>query len=100
MKKWRYITLSDSDYELVKSGYHQGRKHHYRERCHALLLSHQQYKIKDIAALFDKKKDTIRHWFNQWEMHGLKGLEIQAGRGVKGKLKESDTELVDFVKKK
>ena len=100
MKKWRYISLTESDYSLVKQGYQEGTKHHYRERCHAILLSHQQYKVKDIASMFNKKEDTIRHWFNQWEFHGLKGLEIQSGRGLKPKLNIENIALVDFVKKK
>ena len=100
MKRWRYISLTESDYSLVELGYQVGKKHHYRERCHAILLSHQQYKIQDIASMFDKKEDTIRTWFNQWESHGLKGLEIQSGRGLKPKLSIANLELVDLVKKK
>lgn len=100
MKKWRYISLTTSDYCSVELGYQEGKKHHYRERCHAILLSHHQYKIKDIASLFNKKEDTIRTWFNQWEFHGLKGLGIQSGRGLKAKLSVKNIELVDFVKKK
>ena len=99
MKKWRYISLTESDYYLVELGYQEGEKHHYRERCHAILLSHQHYKIMDIARMFNKKEDTIRTWFNQWELHGLKGLEIQPGRGLKPKLVTENVELVDFVKK-
>lgn len=100
MKKRRYITLTDTDYVLVESAYKEGAKHHYRERCHAILLSAEKYTIGELALMFKKQEDTIRGWFNQWEAHGLKGLEIQEGRGLKPKLSVKNAELVELVKKK
>jgi transposase len=100
MKKRRYITLTDTDFSLVETAYKDGGKHHYRERCHAILLSHERYTIKDISLVFKKQEDTIRGWFNQWEAHGLKGLEIPKGRGLKPKLSLDNLELVELVKKK
>ena len=100
MKKRRYINLTDEDHSIVALGYKEGAKHHYRERCHAILLSHQKYTIGELALMFKKQDDTIRCWFNQWEAHGLKGLEIQEGRGLKPKLSLENLELVELVKKK
>ena len=50
--------------------------------------------------MLGKQDETIRHWYNQWDKCGLKGLEIQAGRGVKAILQLNDGGLVAFVKKK
>ena len=100
MKKRRYINLTDDEYSLVELAYQKGAKHHYRERNQAILLSHQKYTIGELAVMFKKQEDTIRGWFNQWEAHGLKGLEIQKGRGLKPKLSIENIALVELVKKK
>ena len=100
MKAYRYINLSSEDLSILSDCYRNSKKHHLRERCHALLLSHRKYKIKEIAKMLGKQDETIRHWYNQWDKLGLKGLEIQAGRGVKALLQLNDGGLVDFVKKK
>lgn len=100
MKQRRYISLSATEYAVVHTGYTEGKKHHFRERCQAILLSHEKYTIGELALMFKKQNDTIRTWFNQWEAHGIKGLEIQEGRGLKPKLSVTDPELVALVKKK
>jgi transposase len=100
MKKRRYISLTDSDYILVESAYKSSTLHHYREKCHAIMLSHAKYTIGELAQMFKKQEDTIRGWFNRWEADGLKGFAIQEGRGVKPKLSLNNPELVELVKKK
>ena len=100
MKEKRYITLNESGYIAVECAYREGKTHHYRERCQAILLSHQKYSIGELALMFKKQEDTIRGWFNRWEADGLSGLEIRKGRGLKPKLSITDIELVELVKKK
>ena len=99
MKEKRYITLIEADYIAVECAYKEGKKHHYRERCQVILLSHQQYSIGELALMFNKQEDTIRGWFNRWEAAGLTGLDIQKGRDLKPKLSVTNVELVDLVKK-
>lgn len=100
MKESRYLSLTASEYAAVENAYKTGIKHHFHERCHAILLSHARYSIGDISTMLNKQYETIRGWFNRWQTGGLKGLEIQSGRGIKPKLSLSNPELVELVKKK
>lgn len=96
----RYITLNKSEQESVSLGYTQGDKHHFRERCHGILLSHQGKTIREIASLFNKRKETVHQWFNRWELLGIEGLKIKAGRGLKSVLSTQTTDIVTSIKKK
>ena len=99
MKPYRYITLSESDLLALDIGQKTGTKHHYRERCHAVLLSHRRYSIPQIANLLGKRRETIHQWFNRWSVSGLAGLDIKAGRGLKSTLNHDDADLVAEIKK-
>lgn len=100
MKPYRYIFLSEAEAKEVDFSYKSGDKHHFRERCHALMLNHDGRNIVEIASLLKKRRETIHRWFDNWEARGLSGLSIRPGRGAKPALKLSDAAAVDFVKKK
>jgi transposase len=100
MKPYRYITLCESDLLSLELGHQRGSKHHFRERCHAVLLSHRNYTIPQIAVLLGKRRETIHQWFNRWSVFGLEGLRIKAGRGLKANLSHDNAELVAEIKKK
>lgn len=101
MKPYRYITpLSEEDKIAVSNGIKLGKTHHFRERCRAIELSNRGEKISQIASLLNKRSETIRDWFNDWEASGLLGLEIKPGRGLKPILNRKSEELVAEIKKK
>ena len=100
MKQRRYIKLTAEEHSILSLAYKEGDKHHYRERSYAILLSHEGHSINEIARLLHKQPASVRAWFNRWESEGLKGLEIQKGRGVKPKLRPDDLAVVEVVKKK
>lgn len=99
MKQRRYIKLTEEEHSALSLAYKKGDKHHYRERCYAILLSHEGRSIYEISDLLHKQPASIRAWFNRWESEGLKGLEIQKGRGAKPKLRPDDLAVVEAVKK-
>ena len=100
MKPYRYTKLEEVEHMTVSEGYTNGGKNHFRVRCHALLLSHEGWKIESIASLHKKRLETIRDWMNDWDSYGIMGLMIKSGRGRKATLQVSDMETVDLVKKK
>ena len=100
MKPYRYIKLSEAEEAVLSEGYKFGGKSHFRIRCHSLLLSHQGYRIEQIASIQNKRLETVRDWMNDWELQGIKGLEIQKGRGRKPALSLCALETVELVKKK
>ena len=100
MKPYRFIALSESDSLSDENGIKTGGSHHFRERCRAISLSHKGQKVPQIAFLLEKRCETIRGWFDKWELLGLAGLDIQPGRGLKPTLNITDEELKAEVKKK
>lgn len=100
MKPYRYIHLSDSDNLAVANSLKKGETQHFRERCRAISLSNKGQKVPQIAFLLEKRCETIHKWFDKWELHGLAGLAIQPGRGLKPTLNTKDEDLKAEVKKK
>ncbi len=100
MKPYRYIKCSESEQLSLESGYELGAKHHYRERCQAILFSVKGHTIPHIAELLGKRRETIHKWYDRWESDGLSGLGIKAGRGLKASLDTANVEIVAAVKKK
>ena len=100
MKPYRYIILTESDNLAIVNGIKDGKKHHFRERCRAIDLSNKGQTVPQIAFLLEKRCETIRQWFDNWELNGLLGLGIQPGRGLKPTLNTKDEELKAEIKKK
>ena len=48
--------------------------------------------------MFGVTKQSICFWFKAWEEKGIKGLELQPGRGRKAKLNTKDDNQVKIVK--
>ena len=95
----RYIPpLTDEERAALEEGWRNGEKHHYRNRCHSILLSAEGYTVPEIAKFMKTRTRTIYTWFDNWEESGLSGLDIQPGRGVKAKLEHLNADQVSQVK--
>ena len=79
----RYIELSKSEEETLRSGSKYHGKHEFRQRCQALLLSKKGRSIKQLAEHFEVGAHSLTNWFNDWEKQGLVGLMRQRGQGRK-----------------
>ena len=96
----RYIEqLTSPEKITLEEGYANGKKHHFRQRCFALLLSNQGYTIPQIATLLGVRQETVRNWFDRWETMGIVGLMILPGRGIKAMLDNLGEIDVDTIKK-
>ena len=100
MKPYRHIKLSEAEYDLLEDGFKNGKKSHFRTRCHSILLSHEGMRVEGISSLYKKRTETIRDWMNDWSARGIEGLMIQQGRGRKGALNVRVPQTVELVKKK
>jgi transposase len=81
MNNKRYITLSDSDIIDLTHLLRTTDNHRERQRCQALLWSHQGYDRQSISKLFQVKADTVSFWFTRWEEHKSQGLKDLARSG-------------------
>lgn len=79
-------SLSIQEIQALEKGYKTGAKHHFRQRCKGILLSHQGYSVAQIAEQLKHKKDTIYSWLNNYEAQGIAGLQNKPGQGVKALL--------------
>lgn len=100
MKPYRHIKLDEPASIMLNEGHKNGKKSHFRIRCHAILLSSKGYRVDFIASLYKKRSETIRDWMNDWDSKGIIGLMIQQGRGRKGGLSVNNPSTVELIKKK
>jgi len=84
MRKVRSLTTEE--FQELETSYKTGAKHHFRQRCKGILLSHEGYSVAQIAKLLGHKKDTIYTWLNNYDAKGIKGLQNESGQGVKARL--------------
>jgi len=68
--------LSSEDYqEAVRRYKNMKLDGHERQRCHALILVQQEYSYCEIAEILLVDDGTISRWVEQYEAHGLTGLQ-------------------------
>lgn len=96
----RYIILTPEEEQTLEQGLKNHSKHHFRQRCQALLLSARGIQVKEIAFLHSNRTRTIYTWMDRWHKMGISGLSILPGRGLKPLLSEESEELVGLIKKK
>lgn len=75
-------------------GYHGGKTHALRNRCHIVLLKSEGRTSKDISKVTGTVEASVNHWLNRFELEGIEGLSTRAGRGRKPILDNSGEEAV------
>ncbi len=91
--------LTPEEEQTLEQGIKNHSKHHFRQRCQALLLSARGMQVKEIAFLNSNRTRTIYTWMERWNKMGIAGLAILPGRGLKPLLSEQSEELVGLIKK-
>ena len=86
----RYITLDAQSVEKLELLRKTDPRYRVRDRAHALLLSNQRLKIKEIARIFKVDRDTVSDWFSRWESAGVEGLADTPGAGRKPSLSDRE----------
>lgn len=98
-RKSKYISnLTETEKGSLKKGYTYGKSPIYRRKCHCILLSNSGKSTQELSDFFQVSKTSILKWFRLWEQKGIKGLELQPGRGRKPKLNSEDDKQVEVVK--
>ena len=68
--------LSDEDYQEAVRRYKNMKVNgHERQRYHALILVHQGYSYREVAAILLVDEETVRRWVDQYQERGLGGLQ-------------------------
>lgn len=95
----RYIKLTEDEKVMLEEAHKNHSLFHVRDISKAILLSHDQVRVKEIASYFNVRTRTIYTWMDRWTKEGYLGLTIKSGRGCKPKLKMLP-EIIEVVKKK
>ena len=97
-RKKRYIeNLTSTEIQALEKGFKEGKSHTFRNRCKAILLSHQGYTTKQLCEIFGVKLLTIYRWLDRWESSNIDGLMDKEGRGRKPILDLSRADHVTVV---
>lgn len=72
-----------------------------RMRAHAVLLSEKGFRVKALAGIFDKCRQTVSGWITSWRRDGVTGL-FNASRGGRPKTltEEEEKTVFEIIKKK
>ena len=76
-----YIHITDSEIWGLNHLLRTTTNHRERQRCQALLWSHQGYDRQAIAQLYQVKPDRVSFWFKRWEDNKSQGLKDLARSG-------------------
>ena len=63
----RYVQLTSQQEQQLNQLYKTSQHHRERQRAHALLSSHRNYTIPDLADLFVVDRDTVVRWMERWQ---------------------------------
>ena len=89
MGKIRVIELNEQQRKELEKGYREGKTHFYRQLCQMVRLKSEGRKSKELAAIFGKCEQSINTWLDRWQVQGIEGLKVKAGRGAKPKLNQA-----------
>lgn len=73
--------------------YHPSRRA--RLRAHCILLSHQGYRLNDIARFYQVSRRRVSAWIDRWHEIGLVGVYDQPRRGRPPIYNEDEQQRVD-----
>ena len=88
--KSRTIHLAESELAQLELLWKTSDVARTRNRCHAVLLSHQGFNVKQLSKIFMVERQTISAWLDRWESDGLSGLDDLPGRGRKPIFSEAE----------
>ena len=91
-------SLTQEEKKTLEEAYRNSPKAHFRNRCHSILLSFENYTVSEITRLYNVRTRTIYTWFNRWNKQGIMGLMIFKGRGIKAKLDSLSQDEIIQVK--
>jgi transposase len=79
----RYIKLDEVARQELENGRKNGKKAIFRERCHYILLSNENYLTAAISKIYNRRYMSILGWLKRYEAEGIQGLHTKKGQGSK-----------------
>jgi len=93
------MSMKITDKEIIKQlilKKNHGETKQERVRSHAILLSNDGKKVKELVEIFSVSQRTVFQWFKDFKDRGMESLSCQSGRGRKTILNgEKDKEIIE-----
>lgn len=87
--------LNETEIETLQSMHCYHPVSRARVRAHCLLLSHERYKLKDIALVYQVDPHRVSVWIDRWHACGLVGLYDQPRGGRPPIYNDQEQQQVD-----
>lgn len=75
--------LSESERSALESGYRNGKKHGFRQRCQLILLKSGGRTSKEVGEIMNCHEISVNAWVERYKTQGIDGLHTHRGRGRK-----------------
>src|SRR5712671_3077669 len=87
--------LSDTEIQTLTDMQHFHPSRRARMRAHGLLLSHQGFSMRRIAAVYQVSRYAVAEWLERWQSAGLVGLYDHPRSGRPPRLTPEEQHKVD-----
>jgi transposase len=92
----KYVApLSDTEIQTLTAMQHGHPSRRARMRAHGLLLSHQGFSMRRIAAVYQVSRYAVAEWIERWQSAGLVGLYDRPRLGRPPRLTPEEQHKVD-----
>lgn len=96
----KFVELTPSEQQRLEEHWHHGESARVRQRAQAVLLSHRQYTLNEIAEIFQVHRDTVAAWIKAWEKDQEAGLSDGERSGAPPKLDPKEQQqTLEWLKK-
>lgn len=90
--------LTQEDICSLQTLWKESDNHRRRTRALAILLSHRNYSINQIADICEVQRDTVRRWIDAWEEDHLQGLEDARRCGAPRRFEPSEeAQILEYL---
>ena len=88
------VPLTDDEISTLETIWQESDTHRERTRALAILLSHRQFSIEQMAQICSVHRDTIGRWLDAWEQDRQEGLQDAPRSGAPRRFDPQEEERI------
>lgn len=86
--------LTEEEISILETIWQESDTHRKRTRALAILLSHRQFSIEQIAQICSVHRETVGRWMEAWEQNRQEGLQDAPRSGAPRRFDPSEEEWI------
>lgn len=100
MGRIKPLLLSEAERSALETGYRNGKKHGFRQRCRLILLKGEGRSAEEVGRMMKCHAASVHAWIGRYKTQGIAGLHTHRGRGRKPILKKEEdaAKVLDAIK--